>query len=1045
MKLPLSPLHIVSLVCLFLSGAAGLVCQVAWNRYLALFLGHSSYATVLVLCAFMGGLALGNLVIGKLADSAKRPLLLYAGLELGIALYAFAFGEYYSLSEAVHSRIQLWLGSGHGALPVSKLFFAVGLVLPPATLMGGTLPPLVRVITRSSGETHQRVSSLYAFNSFGAVAGCLIGDFWWIPAVGLPITVAAAGALNLAAALIAGYAARFDRLTQSHPGPHLPSTPPLPSNASATTRQHLALAGVAVSGFAALLYEVAWNRILALSLGSSTNAFSIMLATFILGIAMGSWMLSQRRIKGDVLRLFAWCEAVLAGVLFLSLFQYDSLPYWFSRASGLLNRTPESASYFLWLQTLICIVVMIIPTCCLGMTLPLATQAAMQEFNRAGSVVGRVFAFNTLGTVLGAALTGLWLLPALGLPRLLGLGIGLNAAVAIGILHQDWLQQNRQRWLSLPAGVLGITIFTGALFDYSWQHGFTLGLFREAAPASFREFQRTANAFEMRYYKDGAPATVSLQSQTINGAERWSLRVNGKVDASNATDVPTQLLLAHIPLLLKPESSDVLVIGLGSGMTCGAALQHPSVKHLDVVEISPEVAEVAQILGPHNNHALKDPRTRLHIDDAKSFLRFARGAHDVIISEPSNPWMAGVAGVFSREHFENCRRALKPGGLMVQWVQTYETSDEALKTVLATFFSVFSQGSVWQTGGGDIILTGASAPLALNFDAMSARFQEPAVRKDLERIDIYRLPVLLAREIVSGQNAPFLVEEGVPLESDLYPTLEYLAQKGFFLRQRSTLLTSLDESLSPRANTILASYIKQRPLDALDLRGMMLFFNSFGLPDATLARSIIHQWRTLDPNARLPLEFLASTTHPNAREEQNAAALGSSTNLVFASNEKDPELLKWYGQALMQTYRGRKSSMHLPDSSELERVLARLVEIDPSNRRVHMLRLAELAWDRGQDERCLELGSAALTGDAARFGPMAFSADPAQPARVLHSMIEIRLRSGKLDEATELCREAFKRFYAGPQANPVHPPLELSCRKVLTRLAVGTRSGQTAP
>lgn len=1041
MKTPPSPLYWVSILCLLLSGISGLVCQVAWNRYLALFLGHSSYATVVVLCSFMGGLALGGLWLGGRADRTQRPLLLYAWLEAGIAAYAFLFPSYFDLCEGVYTAVARNLDPS-GTLSLGlKFAFGIAMVACPTILMGGTLPVLTKLVTHRTGEIGERVGALYAINSLGAVAGCLIADFWWIPSVGLPSTVLFAGAINTAVALIAFYASRLEQPNRATRP--IETDPPTPTTSNSTSDPVRAtspelrtiLIAVALSGFAAMLYEVAWNRMLALTLGSSTHAFSIMVATFITGISIGSWIITRWTPRNGVLVAFAQCELALAVILLFSMFQYESIPYWFSRAAGLIARSEDTHRLYQWLQTSICFGVMLAPTICLGMTLPLASQAATSVLERTGSSVGTVFACNTGGTVLGAALTGLWLLPALGLPRLLALGIAFNGCIAFMILRHDWLQQKRSRWLSLPLGSALFVGFVGSLFESQWQHSLILGLFRDAPPQSARAYQREANSYDVRYYKDGATATVSVQRQIVNNAEKLMLRVNGKVDASNGGDVATQLLLAHIPMLLHPRAENVMVIGLGSGMTCGAALQHPSVQHLDAIEISPEVAEAARLFEPYNGAALKNPKLRLRIDDAKSFLRLAQEPFDVIISEPSNPWMSGVAGVFSREHFEACRRALRPTGLMAQWVHIYEANDEVLKTVLATFYSVFPNGSVWQTTPGDLILIGTPQPLSVDLTQLAARFAEPAVAKDLGRVDIYRLPVLLSREILSADSTPHLVEEGVAIESDLYPTLEYAAQKAFFLRQRSSLMRELDENLSPRATTLLARYVKSTPLQPLDLQGMILFFNSFNVPEPLLARSVMHRWRTDSPQARLPSEFLASVMNPNAREELNAITLAQSKQEVLASTQKDPELLKWYGQALMQTHRGRRSIVHLPDSAELENVLERLVTIDPANARVHLLRLAELAWDKGDDDRCLTLGEQALSPGNTQYGPLQFDIDPVQPARITRCMLEIHLARGQIDRATQLCREAFQRNYAGPNAFPSHRPLELSCRKILARLA----------
>ena len=1041
MKKPVTPIYLVALVCLFLSGISGLIYQVVWARYLALFLGHASYAVVAVLTAFMGGLALGSLLFGKWADQTRRPLLVYAWLEAGIAVCAFLFPSYYELCNQGYLSLAKRLATSDTGLLALKFIFSAASILIPTTLMGGTLPVLAKLVTRSLGELQGRVATLYFTNSLGAVAGCVIADFWWIPSIGLPSTLLFSGAINVAVAALAFFACRFEvpaHIDSSFEHtPHSSTNPPDPAIDPATSAldYRLALVGIGVSGFAAMLYEVAWNRMLCLALGSSTHAFSIMLITFIGGIAIGARIVSFWRSIGDSLRAFAWCEMALAGSLFFSMFFYDEIPYWSIKTVSLLVRQEDAYILHQFVQIGVCLAVMFVPTVCLGMTLPLASRATTTQLHRTGRSVGLVFAVNTAGTVLGAAASGLWLMPALGLARLLALGIALNASVAIAILRRDWFTQKPKRWLALPAATAVSVILSGFLFDSDWQHSFSMGLFRGSAPASLEAFKKEANRYELRYYKDGAGSTVSVQSYVEDNTEKLLLRVNGKVDASSRGDATTQLLLGHIPLFLQTNATATLVIGLGSGMTCGAMLQHTSVTHLDVVEISPEVAQAARIFEAHNGKALDDPRLHLHLDDAKSFLQLTSRSYDVIISEPSNPWMAGVAGVFSREHFGHCRDRLKAGGIMAQWVHMYEISDEALQTILATFFSVFQTGAIWQTAPGDLVLIGSAQASRPDFENMAAKFNEPAVKKDFERIDIFRLSTLLSLQIVSEQRAPFITADGTPMQSDLYPTLEYVAQKAFFMRAGSSLLASYAESSSPRAGTLLAQYAKIKPIHPLDLRGLVLFFNSYGIPESPIARSYLHRWRAEAPEAQMPLEFLASVNNNNAQAELNVAILKPLRDSILSGATNQVELLKWYGQSLLQTYRGQRSTLFLPPSEELKSALHRLMESDPNNQRVYRLRLAELAWDRSDDAECLAFGQLALHPDSSKHGPNSFAIEPSAPGRVFHYMIETLLSKGDVEGATQLCKEAFKNNFAGPRAYPVSPLLELSCRKVLTLVA----------
>ncbi len=766
-------LYPTAFVCLLLSGIAGLVYQVVWARYLALFLGHTSYAVVAVLVAFMGGLALGNAWLGRHADRIERPLALYAWLEIGIAAYAVFFPAYFEICQGAYEAMGRGAAPGSPWLLVLKFTFSFAAILVPTTLMGGTLPILTRLVTRSLGELRARVAGLYFVNSAGAVIGVAVADFWWIPAYGLDATVLGGAILN---AVVGGLALVVSAKMREGMGTGARAVKggepiveaPGAEETYSRFELRLAVAAAGISGFVAMLYEVVWTRLLALVLGSSTHAFSIMLLTFITGIAVGAWVVGRWRGLRRTFDAFGWAELALALTLLGSMFFYHLLPYVFMRLGSVVVRSPDTHAIYQGVQLLVCFLVMFVPALCLGMTLPLASRVATAELARTGRSVGLVFSVNTLGTVLGAALAGLVLLPMLGLARSFALGVGLNLAIALVVLlrRRTWLAR-AVAWGS-PVIVLGLTWVAGMLLKSTWEQAFSLGLWRsKTVPGTLAEYREMVRTLDLRYYRDGAGASVAVSTWTnpVNSKTELALRVNGKADATTLGDLPTQVLLAHIPLLLKLDTQDVMVVGVGSGTTCASALTHRTVRHVDAVEISPEVAEAARTaFGEHNRGALDDPRVTVVLDDAKSFLKTSGKTYDLIISEPSNPWMAGVAGVFSAEFYDTCRRSLKPGGLMVQWVHVYESNDATLQTVLATMTSAFPFLTIWQTLPGDLVLVGSVAPTRYELDAIQERFDESPVTEDLRRADIFSLPVLLGLQLVSDYNAPFLLPPGIPAQ-----------------------------------------------------------------------------------------------------------------------------------------------------------------------------------------------------------------------------------------------------------------------------------------
>jgi spermidine synthase len=1015
----------IVLLCFFVSGMAGLIYQIVWARYLALFLGHTSYAIVAVLVAFMGGLALGNAWFGIRADQSPRPLALYGWLEIGIGVYALIFPLYYAFCHEAFVSLARHLQPASTGLLALKFGFSLLTILIPTFLMGATFPVLAKFVTRSLSELRERVAALYCINSAGAVAGCLVADFWWIPAFGLGRTVFGGAILNLAVGVAALYLSRQWEEEKSL-SIEKPATASADAERFTAAELRLAIIGIGLSGFVAMLYEVAWTRLLGLALGSSTHAFSLMLITFITGIAVGAWIIYLWKSLRRTLEAFAWAEIALAASLLASMFFYQYLPYWFVKLAALLARRPEAYPLYELLQALICFSVMFIPTVCLGMTLPLVSRIATQELASTGRSVGRVFATNTVGTVLGAIITGLWLMPAVGLAWTFAIGLVTNALIGLSILQRDRL--SRRRLLAAPLFAVAMACLIGSVFDQDWKRIFAVGLWRSAHPPPTMEaFRKMAQADDLKFHRDGAGSTVTVVSRLENGKEHMGLKINGKADASTGVDVATQRLLGHIPMLLRPESQHALVVGLGSGMTCSAVARHPTIQQIDAVEISPDVVEAARLFAEYNDGFWTNPRVRIVVEDAKSFLKITPTKYDVIISEPSNPWMAGVAGVFSREYYESCAARLNTNGLMVQWVQIYETSDETFNIVLRTFASAFPYLSIWHPTMTDLILVGSSEPYQVDLEATGKRFAEPAVKADLERIDITQLPVFLAREIVSQPNGLFVTQAEGLVHSDLRPILEFFAQKAFFVKSATGGWRKFDETTLTRPTTLLGQYLQKRPLTETDYKAFGRFYMEQRLPEQDLFRSLLLRWHREKPEATLPMELMAQASDQILTAELEALRLASSRDFLVQHAEKDPEPLRMYASYLMQTHRAHRSVFYLPPSDDLQKILQRLIETNPANRRVYQLHLAELAWDRGDDAACIQLAQSALDPNIAKGGRINFSIDPSAPRQVLHRMTESLWRAGKLREAWNLCQDAERNNYLGS-----YPLLDMNCRKIET-------------
>ncbi len=984
-----------------------MIYQVVWTRYLTLLLGHTSHAVVAVLVAFMGGLALGNAWIGRRADALRRPLAWYGALEVGIAVFGLAFPWYFGACEAGYDAVARGVAPGSPWLPALKLATSVAAILVPATLMGGTLPVLTRLVTRRLGELRARVAGLYFINSLGAVIGVWIGDFWWIPSMGLEATVWGAAILNLGVGLAA--LAMDARLEQ---GIGEAGEPGEAADAGRGTGEateeyapfewRLAVVAAGASGFVAMLYEVVWTRLLALALGSSTHAFSIMLITFILGIAVGAWIVARWRGLRRTFDAFGWAELALAVALGVSMFGYHCLPWVFARLGGWVARSPENHWIYQSLQGGVCFAVMFGPAVLLGMTLPLASRVATARVSETGRRVGLVFSINTLGTVLGAGLTGLVLMPWLGLARTMALGVAINAGIAALVLLRHHGGRRSWAWLvALGLAAAWVTV-AGRVLAPSWDRAFALGLWRDRGEApSWSRFQERLAKFDLRSHKDGAGATVVVEGWESGrpGPLEVSLRVNGKTDASSRADLPTQMLSGHLPLMKHTGARDVLVVGVGSGITVGSVLTHPGIRSVDVVEIAPEVVDAARRwFGPHNGQALEDPRTRVVIDDAKSFLRTTDQTYDVIITEPSNPWMAGVSGVFSLEYYQTCRARLRPGGVVAQWVQLYETSDAAVEMVLATFGSVFPFFSVWETLPGDLLLVGGTEAVPWDLAAMEGRFREPAVARDLQRADLYSFPVLLGLQRVSESNAAFIPPPETERHSDYFPRLEYVAERAFFAQRGTDLIRQVDESTSRRASLLLAEHLRDRPLQVVDAEGFAVLHGTYRVPLPRFMRSVAELWQELDPASLVAAEYWSSMRSAPSLAELHVRRGASLLPSMLETAERDPGPLRQYAGQMMAWYREARSVAYQPPAANLEIALHRLMDTDPTHREVHRLRWAELAWDLGRDDVFFAEASAVL-GPLPPDQHRRFDQDPALPAIILHRAIETCWRQGRHTEA----------------------------------------------
>lgn len=785
----------VILLCFFASGMSGLVYQVVWVRELVLVFGATTFAVSTVLTVFMGGLALGSYYFGRRSETVTRPLRLYGLLEIGIGLYGLAVPLIFSALPNVYQSFWSWLHLSFFMLSLVRFAFAGLVLMVPTALMGATLPVLSSFYARDAGRIGFRVGSLYALNTFGAVLGAAATGFVLIPALGMTAATTTAAATNILLGAVALVVSLKQETSRAHEtaAPGVADVPPLSAKSSRelTTVGRLQVAviivGFAVSGFVALSYEVIWSRVLALIIGSSVYAFSIMLTTFLVGLAGGAVLASRLvdRIRRPV-RAFAHIEVGVGVTSLIGAYLFNDLPYVFVQ----LYRWVDSSSFgiLLFARFLVASLVIIIPTLLLGALFPLVVKivSAGRRAHTTGRTVGDAYAANTIGAIGGSFASGFVLVPWLGLLGSLKLCVALNFVVASAafLVAQDNIffhrrTRARRAFGTAPLGAaLSTLLIVGVGFaGPPWDPEVMSSAVYRYAPSLVDKSKQELFDFLKRgqgetiFYKEGITATVAVQRQ--NGGR--VLKVNGKPEASTAGDMPTQILIGALPLLVRERTDDVLLIGLGSGVTLGSVEQFP-VRRVTCVELEPAVIEASRHFEDINNHPLDDPRLRLISNDGRNFIYTTDEKFDVIVSEPSNPWVTGVANLFTLEYFRRGAERLKDGGLFSQWLQIYEMAPEDVRTLIATFRVAFPQVYVFRGAEGDMMLLGCKSDWRLDLSVVKSNFQKPRVAADLSRIDTTRDSDIISR-FYFGPDEVTKLSIGARLNTDDNALIEFNAPR----------------------------------------------------------------------------------------------------------------------------------------------------------------------------------------------------------------------------------------------------------------------------
>ncbi|MEE2804587.1 MAG: spermidine synthase [Pseudomonadota bacterium] len=756
------------------SGFAGLIYESIWSHYLKLFLGHAAYAQSLVLIIFMGGMALGAWLASRYLINRSSPLLFYAAVELIIGLAGLFFHDsFVAIIEVFYASL---LASTGSPIAGATLKWAVAsiLIMPQSVLLGMTFPLMsTGVIRRYPDTPGSTIAMLYFTNSIGAAAGVLASGFWLIGSVGLPGTILTAGLLNIVLAVVVWIVVRLD--------------PPVPApfikqqinSSQSLSPAMLFLFSAFITGTASFIYEIGWIRMLNLVLGSTTHSFELILSAFIAGLGLGGLWIKNRldRITSPM-RFAGYVQLIMGALALLTIPIYVHTFHWMEWALQALDYTDAGYDMYKLVSHSLALLVMLPTTFMAGMTLPLFTYALIRQGHGEKSI-GQVYAANTIGAILGVIFAIQIGLPHFGLKHLIVVGAALDIGLGLLLLFRQPAQ--RARKLEYAAGgLIGIGVLILTITTISLPQSFLIsGVFRTGTTKATSDHQ-------VNFYRDGKTATIYTATRKDGTIV---LGTNGKPDASIRPneaivydgDEVTQTLLGALPIAYMPDATHVAVIGMGSGLTTHALLTYEGIQKVDTIEIETAVVDAATVFGQRVERTYLDPRSQIHIEDAKAFFSLNNKKYDIIIAEPSNPWVSGVASLFTTEFYKAMQRYLIEDGLFGQWIQLYEFDDALMESILKALSSAFSDYVIYRLDAGNIMLIAKNSG-QLSEPDWASLFSSP-ITKELNKINVNSKSDLLLRKLISAEHLdPYLMGSSAPMNSDYFPYVDLNAGRARFTK-----------------------------------------------------------------------------------------------------------------------------------------------------------------------------------------------------------------------------------------------------------------------
>jgi len=866
-------MRIIGIYFLFfaISGFSGLIYEDIWTHYLKLFLGHAAYAQTIVLILFMGGMAIGAGVISRLSTKIPNLLIGYALAEGIIGILGIGFHPVFTrlIDYSFYTLIpQL---SSESVIIFLKYGCAVLLVFPQSILLGTTFPLMsAGIIRRFPSKPGRSLAILYFTNSLGGAIGILVSGFFLIPAVGLPGTLITAGILNLLIAVCIilmngkgkkSVPERAIETEKTHGGKLLPQKPLI---------AFLLVAGL--TGTASFLYEIGWIRMLAIVLGASTHAFELMLSAFILGLAIGGYAIRKRIDKlSSPVKTLGLIQIIMGSLALATLLSYNSTFPLMSHAARVLPKTDWGYFLFNIISHGLSMTIMLPATICAGMTLPLITFHLLGK-GYGESSIGKVYSVNTIGAIVGVIAAVHLIMPVMGLKNVIIAGGGIDIAVGILLLRHAQSAFGRIQWY-IPAGAVVVWLLICALFVDLDKYRFATSVYDENG-VDYHQDQNT----EVLFHQDGKTSTIDVVKYLMPVADR---NVEGLAISSNGVWVgnlsldttlvtlstsvlsgDNQVLLAALPLSLSRNAEKAATFGMGTGLTAYTLLADPNIRELDIIEIEKEVVNGSRFYGDRVAKLFNDPRCNIHIDDAKAFFSSTQKEYDIIVADPTYPWVSGVAGLFSTEFYRFISTHITPEGLFVQWLHLYELNDTLLASVIKAVSENFTDYQVYVTNPNFIAVVAGNQKIA---EKPGDRiFRIPDLNTELTRIGVFHRNDLYLRKLGNKDIlTPFYDTFPVIPNSDYYPILDNGAIKARFLGSDAKDILFLRSSVLPFVEVLTGetplsvSTLSDRPTNSFAFSGMQArgvyeycrsLIDTTFTPAVTLPQTIINDLHVLRAN-----------------------------------------------------------------------------------------------------------------------------------------------------------------------------------------------------